>query len=51
MLVEKNENEDLQEITLIMKKSSIKKLEFLTSIDEEIMDVMINNLYEKFKRE
>lgn len=51
MLVEKFEPDDLQEITLLVKKSTIKKLEYLTSIDEEILDVMIENLYEKFKVE
>ena len=52
MLVEKNfktEKDPTVEITLFLKKSTAEKLEYLESIDNEIMDVMISNLYEKFK--
>ncbi len=51
MLVEKKfENEPRTEIRLLVKKSNVRKLKYLESFSDEIMDLMISGLYETFKK-
>jgi hypothetical protein len=38
-----------QKIQISIKKSTAKKLKYLESFDKEILDIMVERLYEKFK--
>jgi len=39
----------LVETSFLIKKENVKKLEFLQTKDVEILDIMIERLFEKFK--
>ena len=44
-----NNTEQTVQILLNIKKSNIRKLKYLESFSEEIMDIMIERLYLTFK--
>ena len=44
-------SEKLVETIFLIKEENEKKLEYLQSLDVEILDIMIERLYEKFRGE
>jgi hypothetical protein len=49
MNIGNNNIEQTVEIQLFIKRSNIRKLKYLQSFSEKILDMMIENLYKTFK--